>query len=244
MSLIGKVFADAKRIKKAATKMALSRSSEGPEAERAAYELYLQLERKACVADINTVCDLLESEYGDAMQRLAVIVSKRQQEVKKLTNKIMAYFITIRPSDKVSINDLMSIIEKLIKRKCFIKGVYSFEQKGMSPSTLGEGIHCHMVAHMTQRSKGEVLRDITSTFKPWIDNGLITTNNIDVRTTYNPEEIVKNYLIEYRSDDGHKEPTKVWDDQWRREAGVNPLYVFDNGSSNSPDEHMLPSILQ
>lgn len=242
MSLIGKAFTDVRRINKAGLKALCNRTGESDEQE--AYERARTIERKSCIAEINAVCDLLESKYGIAMQRLAVIVSKQQKEVKKLTSKIMAYFITIRPSDKVSINDLMTITEKLIKRRCFIKGVYSFEQKGTSSSTLGEGIHCHMVAHMTQRSKGEVLRDITSTFKQWIDNGLITTNNIDVRTTYNPEEIVKNYLIDYRSDDGHKEPTKMWDDQWRRESGVEPLYVFDNEGYDSPDGHMLKSILQ
>lgn len=234
--MIGKAFSDANKIKKQALKMSLARI--GDEDERVVYDRWINNGIKTCISDINLVCDLMEGPYGDAMHRLASIIKDRQTSIGRITNNPQNYLITIRPSNNVQLTDFVAMIQHMILRKCFVKGVYSFEQKGTSPSTLGDGVHCHIVATMKQCSKAAVLRDISSTFKSWINNGNITANNIDVRTTHNPEEVVKNYLIEYRSDDGHKEPTKYWDEQWRRESGMDSLYVFDNGGSVTSDGHM------
>lgn len=135
------------------------------------------------------------------------------------------YFITIRPdTTKCEFLDFKSKVEKFVSRKCFLEYTYSFEQKGTSPEALGEGFHVHIVAKMKQASKGNVLRDTLSSWNDWISKGLIAPNCIKVLPTNNGEKLVNDYLIEYKSDDEHKEPTKPWDEIWRADNSLQALY--------------------
>lgn len=129
------------------------------------------------------------------------------------------YFITIRPSNSIEWSAFLERVKRLIARSCFKDYTLSFEQKGTSTENLGDGFHVHIVANMTQRSKGEVLRDIARTFQ-----GIVDTQYIDVKPTRNPHDVVSKYLIAYESDDGHKETTKSWDTLWRQQHGLQDLY--------------------
>lgn len=136
-----------------------------------------------------------------------------------------AYFITVRPDTrKVSLHQFYNDVRKFVDRKCFIEYKLSFEQKGVSDETLGDGFHVHIVASMKQRSKGEVLRDTVNTFK-----GYTLANCVQVHTTRNPAELVENYLVNYQSDDGHKAPTQQWDAAWRAREGLANLYKSPDG---------------
>lgn len=136
------------------------------------------------------------------------------------------YMITIRPKPDTdcSISDLVSMTERLVKRTCFVNYKYSYEQKGTCPEGLGKGFHVHIVAQMKQRSKGEVVRDCVSTFNSWIEKGWMDPQGIDVLVTKNPDELVQNYLIDYKSNDDHKAPTKNWDEIWRNDNDLAPIY--------------------
>lgn len=135
------------------------------------------------------------------------------------------YFITVRPdTTKVKFVDFYNDVKRFVDRKCFIDYKLSFEQKGMSAETLGNGFHLHIVASMKQRSKGEVLRDTQNTFK-----GYTAANCIEVLTTKNPAELVENYLVNYQSDDGHKAPTLEWDAMWRKRENLESLYSNPEG---------------
>lgn len=139
------------------------------------------------------------------------------------------YFLTIRPDDsKCTIEDFMEKVDRFVRRKCFISYRLSYEQKGESINDLGKGFHVHIVANMRQRAKSEVLRDTLSSWNDWIKKGWITPNNIDIRTTKNPDKIVDEYLLEYKSDDGHKEKTKNCDTIWRQSKGILDLYYNPN----------------
>lgn len=132
-----------------------------------------------------------------------------------------AYFITVRPDcNKVKFIDFYNDVAKFTQRKCFKDFKLSFEQKGTDDKSLGQGFHVHIVAEMTQRSKGEVLRDTQNTFKKYT-----APNCIEVLTTRNPQELVDKYLVNYESEDGHKEPTKEWDLLWRQQNLLDSLYV-------------------
>lgn len=138
------------------------------------------------------------------------------------------YMITIRPDcTKVEFFEFKTAVEYFLERKCFVNYTWSFEQKGTEPMNLGDGFHVHIVANMKQRSKSEVLRDTLSSWKDWIDKGWIAANCIDVITTKNGESLVQNYLVEYKSDDGHKKPTQAWDELWRTGLGLKRLYKSD-----------------
>lgn len=136
-----------------------------------------------------------------------------------------SYFITIRPDDtQCKFEEFYERVTSIVSRKCFLDYTLSYEQKGTDPSSLGKGFHCHIVAKMKQRSKGEVLRDIQSSLKDWIENHKIASNCIDVVLAKRPQELINKYLINYESEDEHKEATKTWDELWRTEMGLKPIY--------------------
>lgn len=180
-----------------------------------AYMHFYKIECRNAVEDIKYM-KIMKDAIQDDLEELLGIEPK----------EVPGFFITIRPDDtKCNFIDFKDKCLKLVQRTCFKEYALSFEQKGTSPEDLGKGFHCHIVAKMKQRSKGEALRDITSSFKTWIDQGMIAPNCIDVCITKNPEELVNRYLIAYDSDDEHKALTKSWDDLWRQHNEVLPLYA-------------------
>lgn len=133
------------------------------------------------------------------------------------------YFITIRPDEKIcNFNMFARQIAKYVKRACILSYTLTYEQKGESFDELGKGFHCHIVADGTWKSKGEALRDTQSTFKH-----LCAPNCIDIKTTKNAKDIIQNYMIDYKSNDEHKEKTMVYDQAWRLELGINAIYYDD-----------------
>lgn len=192
-----------------------------PEKWQAAYDIAFDIGCKGALAEIRRMKkmkEVIEQEFNELMGI----------ETEAPTS---GFFITIRPDDsKCDFHDFKKKIESFVSRKCFIEYTYSFEQKGTTPSEIGNGFHCHIVAKMKQRSKGEVLRDTLNTFKDWIEKGWIASNCIDVVITKNPEKLVLNYLVKYESDDGHKVATKAIDELWRSSMAIAPLYVLSRSS--------------
>lgn len=132
----------------------------------------------------------------------------------KATNTFM---ITIRPEcKKINLHTFKKDVDNYLKRKMF-KHIYiaTYEQKGTTMDTLGNGFHVHIIAETTCRSKGEVLRNTISTFERYT-----ATNCIQVDVCKNPEGVMNDYLIDYKSQDGHKEITKEWDSLWREREGL------------------------
>lgn len=128
------------------------------------------------------------------------------------------YFITVRPPSD-NFQEFYTAIAKTLQRKCFLRFLASFEQKGVTESTLGEGYHVHIVAKMRQRSKGEVLRDLASSLRT-----ICAENFIDVKVTKNGEQMFRRYCIDYESEDGHKIVTKEFDALWRRRMNLQDYY--------------------
>lgn len=205
------IFAQAKRIRK----LALEKKREIESNEfsvitpEQGYEMIVNGQRNE-FKEILKIAKLLHDDYVDVTNSLTT----------------QWYFITIRPAcDKITFELFYNKIAKLTDRKCFKSFTASFEQKGTSQDTLGDGFHVHIVANTTHRSKGEVLRDLTSTFNKWINLKYITENNIDVKPSKTPQQIIQNYLIQYESEDGHKAPTKEWDTLWRNYNKIEPIYT-------------------
>lgn len=137
------------------------------------------------------------------------------------------YFITIRPdTSSITFYDFYNKVSEYLNRKCFIEYTCSFEQKGTCNETIGTGFHVHIIAKMKQRSKGEVLRDTQRTFK-----NSTSANCIQVDVLKSEEDLhkTKSYILEYTSDDGHKMPTKEWDEAWRLQWGLQSSYQNSTG---------------
>jgi len=164
---------------------------------------------------------------------LALLTKEVMQERGLLTkdNIKQHYFITIRPNTKlIAFHRFFNMIATFVQRNCFISYTLSFEQKGQSLDTLGEGFHCHIIANMRQRSKGEVLRDTISSFNKVCANNCIQVDCIKNESGLNN---LNNYLITYESKDNHKIVTKEYDELWRNKLKIKPLY--DNITDKIPD---------
>lgn len=147
------------------------------------------------------IAQLLHADYEE-------VVSK------KTTNW---YFVTVRPKPGVTWEQFYILTYKYVRRAFMVEYKLSFEQK--SQEGTGEGFHVHIVCNTKHRSKGEILRDTISTFTKVAD-----ANCVDVKPTRNPEDIVNNYLLEYKSDDDHKTGTKEGDRIWRERINLKDLY--------------------
>lgn len=155
--------------------------------------------------------------------KIAALLHEDYVEVIGQTNNW--YMITIRPdTSKCDFETFYEKVRKFSQRSFFKEYTLSFEQKGTSDDTLGNGFHVHIVADTTHRSKGECLRDSKSTF-----SGIAAENCIDVRTTKNPKDIIQQYLVEYESSDDHKKPTMEWDHKWRQNNNLENLYTNVSG---------------
>lgn len=201
---------------KAAQKFANAMETSGQMSYQDAFDQCFDQECRSALRQIRLMKrmkEAIQDEFADLLE-----LPKKEKQ---------SYMITVRPNDtKIDLIDFIQKVNSLTSRKCFLEGSYSFEQKGTCVDDLGKGFHVHIVAKMSQASKGQVLRDVTSTFKDWIDKGFITPNNIDVRTTKNPDELINTYLVEYKSDDGHKEVTQSWDELWRTGNSLKRLYTI------------------
>lgn len=180
-----------------------------------AYEYYFEQAVQNTKTDIKYMLRMKEAIEEDFNELLGI-------EPKEPT----AFMITIRPDDtKCCFEEFKEKVFEFVKRKCFKSYTLSFEQKGTLPSELGKGFHVHIVANMKQRSKGEVVRDATSSWKSWIEGGKVAANCIDVILAKRPKELIENYLINYESEDGHKALTKSCDELWRTEKCLESVYT-------------------
>lgn len=148
----------------------------------------------------------------------------RMHELGLIADKVTSTFsITIRPDEaRITFDAFFMLIQKLMKRACFVHYTLSFEQKGTTQDTLGQGFHVHIVAKMKQTNRAQVARDVHNTVKDCCE-----FQCVDVRVAKTPDTFIQNYLIEYMSEDGHKEVTKEWDGMWRVREGLLPLYKND-----------------
>lgn len=178
--------------------------------------------------------------YEEAKQSAtddAMIEFREVLRIKTLIDDIMfelkgnlkqTYFITVRPdTKKITFKNFMILCNKYFTRKCFNTFLYSYEQKGTSPETLGEGFHIHIIAEMTFKSKGEALRATQSTFKQCTASNCVDVSLVKTQKDY---ENINGYLLNYESKDGHKETTKEWDTLWRQKNNLQDIYNNEFGS--------------
>lgn len=129
------------------------------------------------------------------------------------------YMITIRPDEKkIKFAIFKTLVEKFVKKKMIIY-TYSFEQKGTNPETIGSGFHVHIIGTIRQRDKHTALTQACNFFADCTN-----PNCIQIDYCKHPEATIQNYLIDYKSEDNHKEITKIGDNIWRNENNLQEIY--------------------
>jgi len=137
------------------------------------------------------------------------------------------FFITVRPTEgALCLASFKQKVFAYLDKKMFVDWALTFEQK--DPLGTGAGMHCHIMAKVTCRSKGEVLRNSIKSFEPYA-----AANCIDIKPCKTPVETFTRYCIEYVADDGHKELTQEGDKLWRAREGLDAVYAKGNWASLS-----------
>lgn len=152
--------------------------------------------------------------------RLGIKLMQEFQELVRETKQ--RFFVTVRPdTKKINFDNFYILSKKFLERSCVLESKVSFEQKGTNELALSEGFHMHMILNMTQRSKGEVLRDVQSTFK-----SCTAPNCIDVQVIKSQIDMARcvGYIENYESNDEHKIVTKEWDTLWRSKNNIKTIY--------------------
>lgn len=152
---------------------------------------------------------------------------KQLAEEYGLLKHTKCFMITIRPEcKKINFHTFKHDVEQYLERRMFTNIlICSYEQKGTSIDTLGHGFHVHIIAETTCRSKGEVLKNTISSF-----NEYVAPQCIQVDLCKDPEKVKQDYLIDYKSNDGHKIKTKIWDEMWRASWEKAPSIKSVEGS--------------
>lgn len=175
-------------------------------------EIAEPLERAAALHEFSETIHLgieLMKMFQDAAEKAGLFRHRR------------TFVITIRPKPGLTFDAFKNRVEHMMRRECFIAYAYSYEQKGTDPDNLGNGFHVHIVASVTQRSKGELLRDLQSTW-----NGVVDAQCIQVDACFtSPKTFVEHYLIHYKSNDGHKILTRDADASWRASLSLPAVVV-------------------
>lgn len=154
----------------------------------------------------------LTKEQNEYVQKMF----KRKSELRTINEKGL-YLFTVRPSEDVRIQELVTAALKFCERKFMTPGNYlvRFEQTG---ETEGDwrGMHVHILKRGIYRKKkkyvkSDYIRAIHTTFSKYMD---IEKQYIDVKEYKNSKlPVLMNYLNGKKQDPGkHKaeEMTKIW----------------------------------
>jgi len=188
-------------------------------------------------------CAQTEAMLWEQTRETMRVAWKMQQMMMETRDEVIGakrvFMITVRPKEGLLLlEDFVRGIQKMLERKVFVHWQASFEQKGVDDESLGTGMHVHVVAECSC-AKSLVLQAVVGQCKDgtwacgalsrWVNDGLIEPNCVDVRPCKDPARVVQRYLVDYVSDDGHKEVTMAWDAKWRSMEGLLPLYNSENG---------------
>lgn len=94
--------------------------------------------------------------------------------------------------------------------------VFTFEQKGTSDDTLGQGFHAHIVGK-SSRPKSAILKEAKRRFGAWCPEP-------NVRKLTRVQQYIQDYFVDYKCDDHDKACTQEWDAKWRLAQDLLPLY--------------------
>lgn len=138
------------------------------------------------------------------------------------------FWITLRPGPEHlhRFNDFKHLVDtKYITRSCFLSFILSWEQKGETEETMGEGYHCHILA-LTPNwlKKTQLIKDTKSTFNKFL-NGFVPEAFVQVEYVRTVEHFhnINAYLRGYKAD-GFKETASTLDIPWRKQLGLNNTY--------------------
>lgn len=131
-------------------------------------------------------------------------------------------FLTINPKEGVILQDLISKVEKCIKKKWITEFTYSYEQRSEEEATAGHGAHCHIVINRgTEPAKAK--KELKNTFKDICNVDNPHCLNIQFRKGDGVTKAI-NYIKGTKADPAKQQKLKI-DAIWRQQFALQPFYA-------------------
>ncbi len=204
------------------------------------YELYFE-ERKELKK--RKIRKILEQQYhletlGEMMKDVKKLEEKNKVLLKEKTAKEhnnSHLWITINPKPDIKLNDFITKIEKLVKRKIFTEYMYVLEQRGKTAEEQGKGFHAHILAKRNLNYKPFKTHEcIRNTCKNLVKNAKCNkTINIQ-NIGFDFAEDKKEYILGTKTGEGKDEKQEI-DIIWRKNNNLNKYY---NGSQKTQETNL------
>jgi hypothetical protein len=233
---------------------------------------YKRIYLRSCAENENAG---MTKEEGDAlaMENMKTVL-RHDLKIKKVCDEIWEevcgkpnkagkvndkYFLTIRPSDEMSLDTFYKLVKKIMARRLWIHFHLVWEQKGECIEDLGKGKHIHAVLTLRSPAKGKKfhLDAIINEVRKANLQDLLTANNIDLRKITDEKNLSDTYryidVLTFGKHDVRKKESWSLDAEWRSRVHLKPVYEyiddFDEvlgqvqmtGGASPPSAATLPS---
>jgi len=175
---------------------------------------------------------ILEQEYyletlGDYYKEMKQIEEKNVDLIRErvaISHNNLYVWVTINPKSDITLEVFKRKMEKLAHRKIFTEAKYVFEQRGTDEQTLGNGMHCHLLARRNLSYKPFKVKEcIQNTCKGIVGN-VKSSNLVNVQNI--GEEFAKDkleYILGTKTGEGKDQKQKM-DPIWRKKNNIAIYY--------------------
>lgn len=156
------------------------------------------------------------------VKMIEMYMARKEDQGDKLDARVANSYwvwVTINPPSEVTYPQLKKTVEDIIKWKWHKEHFYVYEQRGDTPETQGNGIHCHMLLDRVGGDKVytpcEVKRQLLRKISPW-------KYDIKFSKLVEGDKLIK-YML------GNKKEDKLdkcqIDKDFRESLGISPYYT-------------------
>lgn len=154
------------------------------------------------------------------------------QEEQSLTDELAkdnkTVWITVNPKPETTLTDLKNLITKFVGKKWITsKYAYTFEQRGETPETRGQGIHCHvLVEDRGKKIPSEISRETKRHFSKIVD----VSNSHCLNIKFIPHKYFNDKMEYLKGNkwDNDKLPKLQQDKEFRRLNELKEIYLSEN----------------
>lgn len=136
-------------------------------------------------------------------------------------------WITINPYEDIEIDKFQRTVNKVLQKKWLKDYILTYEQRGDSLETIGEGPHCHMLILRDGKRPSEIRKEIYNTCK----NICSDMNKVHIQfiKDENHLENIRNYLKGNKVDEHKRQKVEI-DKRWRSAYCIADYYSDRLGS--------------
>lgn len=126
------------------------------------------------------VCDLeLTKMFNDRWMKDALIRYQYVAEQQKIKEKCPYLFLTINPNPNITLQEFISIMNKMMTKPWINEYLYVYEQRGEEEGECGKGYHFHaIIKKPTNKSYAHILRELSSSANKVCDSSVSNFFNL------------------------------------------------------------------